>query len=102
LVRAESGKTGQGGQLLTSNLATADGCFAGSNFSLEVTEMLSAKTFGLRKIHFAVIALLLALPLVAVAQVTTATIVGNVSDPGGAIVAGAQVTARNADTDLQR
>jgi carboxypeptidase family protein len=70
--------------------------------SLEVTEMLSAKTIGLRKIHFAVIALLLALPLVAVAQVTTATIVGNVADPSGAIVAGAQVTARNADTGLTR
>ena len=37
-----------------------------------------------------------------VAQVTTATIVGTVTDPGGAIVPGAQVIARNADTGLTR
>src|SRR5205085_3830226 len=35
-------------------------------------------------------------------QVTTATIVGTVTDPGGAVVPGAQVTARNADTGLTR
>jgi len=64
--------------------------------------MLSLRNFGLRTIQFAVIALLLAIPLVAVAQVTTATIVGNVSDPGGANVAGAQVVARNVDTGLTR
>ena len=64
--------------------------------------MLSVKNFGLRKIHFAVLALALALPLVAVAQVTTATIVGTITDPGGAIVPGAQVTARNVDTGLTR
>ena len=64
--------------------------------------MLSLRNFGLRKIHLAVIALLLAIPVVAVAQVTTATIIGTVSDPSGAIVAGAQVTARNVDTGLTR
>src|ERR1700681_2658018 len=64
--------------------------------------MLSLRNFGLRKIHFAVIALLLAIPVVAAAQVTTATIVGTISDPSGAIVAGAEVTARNVDTGLTR
>src|SRR5437867_4977465 len=46
--------------------------------------------------------MMLAIPLAAVAQVTTATIVGTVSDPGGSIVPGAQVTARNVDTGLAR
>ncbi|PYS51449.1 MAG: TonB-dependent receptor [Acidobacteria bacterium] len=64
--------------------------------------MLSLGNFGLRKIHFAVLALVLAFPLVAVAQVTTATIVGTITDPGGAAVPGAQVTARNVDTGLTR
>ncbi len=64
--------------------------------------MLSLKHFGLRKIHFAIVALLLAFPLGAVAQVTTATIVGTVTDPGGANVPGAQVVARNVDTGLTR
>ena len=64
--------------------------------------MLSLRNFGLRKIHFGVIALLLAIPLAASAQVTTATIVGTVSDPSGSIVPGAQVTARNVDTGLTR
>jgi hypothetical protein len=64
--------------------------------------MLSVRNFGLRIIHFAVLALMLAFPLAAVAQVTTATIVGTISDPGGAIVPGAQVTARNVDTGLTR
>jgi len=36
------------------------------------------------------------------AQVTSATIVGTVTDPSGAAVAGAQVTARNIDTGLAR
>ena len=40
--------------------------------------------------------------LSSVAQVTTATIVGTVTDSGGAVVAGAQVTARNVDTGLTR
>src|SRR2546423_1624705 len=60
------------------------------------------KNFGLRMIQFAVLALLLAIPLVVSGQITTATIVGTVTDPGGAIVPGAQVTARNADTGLTR
>src|SRR6266404_10009405 len=60
------------------------------------------KTFGLRAIQFAAIALLLAIPLAVVGQVTTATIVGTVTDPGGAIVPGAQVTAKNVDTGLTR
>src|SRR3989440_2631745 len=64
--------------------------------------MFTGKTFGLRTIQFAIIALLLAIPLAAVAQVTTATIVGTVTDPGGAIVPGAQVMARSLDTGLTR
>ena len=61
--------------------------------------MLSIRNFGLRKIKFATLALLLAVPLAVVAQVTTATIVGTITDPGGAIMPGAQVTARNLDND---
>ncbi len=60
------------------------------------------RNFGLRTIQFAVIALLLAIPLAVSAQVTTATIVGTVTDPGGSIVPGAQVTARSLDTGLSR
>jgi hypothetical protein len=64
--------------------------------------MLSVRNFGLRKIHFAVLAVMLAIPLAAVAQVTTATIVGTISDPRGSSVPGALVTARNVDTGLTR
>src|SRR5258707_3070732 len=64
--------------------------------------MLSVRNFGLRKIHFAALAVMLAIPLAAVAQVTTATIVGTVSDPTGSTVPGAQVSARNVDTGLTR
>ena len=64
--------------------------------------MFTGKTFGMRTIQFAIIALLLAIPLAAVAQVTTATIVGTVTDPGGSIVPGATVTARNLDNGLTR
>ena len=64
--------------------------------------MFSVRNFGLRKSHLAVLALLLAFPLAAVAQITTATIVGTITDPSGAILPGAQVTARNADTGLTR
>src|SRR5215216_998249 len=64
--------------------------------------MLSVRNFSLRKLHFAVLAVVLALPLTAVAQVTTATIVGTVSDPTGSTVPGAQVTARNVETGLTR
>src|SRR5256885_5147567 len=64
--------------------------------------MLKVRNIGLRTIQFAVIALLLAIPFAAGAQVTTATLVGTVTDPGGANVPGAQVTARNVDTGLSR
>ena len=64
--------------------------------------MLKIRNFGLRKIHFAVLALVLGIPLIATAQITTATMVGTVTDPGGSIVPGAQVTVRNADTGLSR
>jgi outer membrane receptor protein involved in Fe transport len=64
--------------------------------------MSSVGNFGLRKTHFILLFVLLAFPLAAVAQVTTATIVGTISDPGGATVPGAQVTARNVDTGLTR
>src|SRR5690349_22340080 len=60
------------------------------------------KTFGMRAIQFAVIGLLLAIPLAVAGQVTTATIVGTVTDPGGATVPGAQVIARNVETGLTR
>ena len=64
--------------------------------------MFTQKNVGSRLIQFAVIALLLAVPAVVSAQVTTATIVGNVTDSGGANVVGAQVTARNVETGLTR
>lgn len=51
---------------------------------------------------FAILAALVAIPVVAVAQITTATIVGTVTDPGGAQVPAASVTARNVDTGLTR
>jgi outer membrane receptor protein involved in Fe transport len=53
-------------------------------------------------IQFAVLAILLAIPLAVSGQITTATIVGTVTDPGGSVVPSAQVTARNADTGLTR
>ncbi len=49
-----------------------------------------------------VLAVLLALPLAAVAQITTATIIGTITDPGGAQVPAASVTARNVNTGLTR
>src|ERR1041385_3510787 len=64
--------------------------------------MLTGRNFGLRLIPFAVIALLLSIPLAVSAQVTTATMVGTVTDPGGAKVPAAEVTARNVDTGLSR
>src|SRR5438874_10363892 len=70
--------------------------------SLEVADMSTGKHFGMRTIQFAIIALLLAIPLAANAQVTTATIVGTVTDPGGSIVPGAQIIARGVDTGLTR
>ena len=50
----------------------------------------------------ALLVVLLAIPMVAVAQITTATIVGTISDPSGAQVPAASVTARNVDTGLKR
>ncbi|PYS74268.1 MAG: TonB-dependent receptor, partial [Acidobacteria bacterium] len=64
--------------------------------------MSRLRRVGLFKIQFAVLALLLTFPLAVSAQVTTATIVGTVTDPSSAAVAGAQVTARNVDTGLSR
>ena len=48
------------------------------------------------------LALLIVSPRTASAQITTATIVGTVSDPSQAPIAAATVTARNADTGLTR
>ena len=42
------------------------------------------------------------LPLVPYAQITTATIIGTITDPTGAAVPGASITARNVDTGLSR
>src|SRR5262245_26491220 len=64
--------------------------------------MLSIRNFDLWKLQFAVLALLLAIPLAVGAQVTTATIVGTITDPNGSVLPGAQVTARNVDTGLTR
>jgi hypothetical protein len=64
--------------------------------------MLSPRKVGLRLFYLAVVATLFAFPLTASAQVTSATLVGSVTDPGNASVSGAQVTARNIDTGLTR
>src|SRR5215831_16161874 len=64
--------------------------------------MFRGWNLGLRSVQFAVMALLLAIPLVVSGQVTTATMVGTVTDPGGAKVPGAEVMARNVDTGLSR
>jgi len=58
----------------------------------------SAHTLGL----LAVLVALLILPAMASAQITTANLVGTISDPGGANVPNATVTARNVDTGLRR
>src|SRR5437879_6071408 len=46
--------------------------------------------------------ILLAIPLATAAQITTSTLLGTISDPGGAQVPSASVTARNIDTGLTR
>lgn len=51
---------------------------------------------------FAVLGFLAVIPTTTVAQTTTATIVGTVSDPSGGQVPNAKVTARNIDTGLTR
>jgi outer membrane receptor protein involved in Fe transport len=48
------------------------------------------------------LAVLLALPVLLHAQLTTATIIGTISDPGGANVPAASITVRNVDTGLKR
>ncbi len=57
-----------------------------------------SRTRGL--VLFFFMAITLAIPVAA--QITTATIVGTISDPGGAQVPSASVTARNIDTGLKR
>ena len=52
--------------------------------------------------RLSVLAVLLALPLFTWAQITSATIIGTISDPSGAQVPAASVTARNVDTGLTR
>jgi outer membrane receptor protein involved in Fe transport len=64
--------------------------------------MSSVRNFGSRIIQLAVLAGLLAIPIVVVGQGTSATIVGTVSDAGGSAVPGAEVVARNVDTGLTR
>ena len=61
--------------------------------------MFSLRNFGVRIMQLVTLALLFAIP--ALAQ-TTATIVGTITDSSGAILPGAQVTARNVDTALTR
>ncbi len=51
---------------------------------------------------FAGLALLFSLPLMGVAQITTATIVGTVTDSTGAVLSAVEVTARSVDTGLSR
>lgn len=51
---------------------------------------------------FVLLSILIAIPLAVVGQITTATIVGTISDPSGAQVPNASVTARNVDTGLKR
>ncbi len=63
--------------------------------------MLSTGNFNWQKLSLVVLALLLALPLAAVAQ-TTAMIVGTITDSNNATLPGAKVTARNVDTGLTR
>src|SRR6476661_2327003 len=50
----------------------------------------------------AVLAAVLILPAIGIGQVTTATLLGTITDPGGAAVPNASVTAKNVDTGLTR
>ena len=52
--------------------------------------------------RLAVLAVLLAVPTTAAAQITTGTIVGTITDSGGAAMPSASVTARNVETGLKR
>jgi len=58
--------------------------------------MFRAKNLGF------MVVLSLALPLALLAQVNTGTILGNVIDPSGAVVANAKITATNEDTGFTR
>ena len=58
--------------------------------------MFHAKSLGL------MLVLGLAFPLLVSAQVNTGTILGNVADPSGAVVANAKITATNEDTGFRR
>src|SRR6185436_14006263 len=51
---------------------------------------------------FATLLVSLAFPLGVDAQITTATIVGTISDPSGAQIPAATITVRNVDTGLRR
>jgi Carboxypeptidase regulatory-like domain/TonB-dependent Receptor Plug Domain len=55
-----------------------------------------------RRVLAAAAAMLLLIPALATAQVDTGTILGSVKDASGAAVPGAQVTARNVDTNVAR
>ena len=72
----------------------------------QLSRVLTSKneTKGLLRnlVIFKLFAILLAIPMVTFAQVTTATVVGTISDPGGSQVPAASVTARNVDTGLTR
>ncbi len=53
-------------------------------------------------VSLSLFAIMIAIPLTSSAQVTTATITGTITDPGGSAVPAASVTARNLDTGLTR
>ncbi|MDI1240491.1 MAG: carboxypeptidase regulatory-like domain-containing protein, partial [bacterium] len=73
---------------------------------MKLIQMAIARFEPFRRAHnlglLAVLAAVLILPAVTGAQITTATIVGTISDPGGAAVPNASVTVRNVDTGLTR
>jgi hypothetical protein len=71
-------------------------------FSRVLTSTKKTLFMALTLVMPSVLAILLAIPTVSFAQITTATIVGTVTDPGGASVPNASITARNADTGLTR
>jgi len=70
--------------------------------SIEISAMSLAgcATRGVKAVVLLMV--LFALAGISAAQATTATIVGTITDPGGAQVPSASITARNVDTGLQR